>query len=209
MKLVLICGPYGSGSTAVAGLLSAIGAVGFGLYHRTNDPRTRSSYELVPFRDLLMDLIDETTMSLKPGAPVEARLIDFRKALSKVLPQGETRPIFLKHAASALIIPQICQVFETRLVYMLRAMKDIEATRQRRNWAIGTVAQTRSIYSQMFDHLVNRKTPTAMVRYNDLVQSPLRHAKTLANFAKITCDEATLKKAAGFIVAPQGAAAGP
>lgn len=144
---------------------------GPGPYHRTNDPRTPNSYELVAFIELVLALVSEETMLLKPGASVESALSELKSALAKLAPAGESRPIFLKHPAAALIIPQICQVFDTKLIYVLRAMKDIEATRQRRNWAVGSTQAARIIYSHMFDHLVIRWTPTAIVRYAELIEA--------------------------------------
>jgi hypothetical protein len=40
MKLLLVCGPFGSGTTAVAGLLARLGAIGFGPYYQPADERT-------------------------------------------------------------------------------------------------------------------------------------------------------------------------
>jgi hypothetical protein len=208
MKVLLVCGPFGSGATAVAGLLARLGTVALGPYHRTRDPRTTNSYELVAFRDMVLSLVAEDTMSLKPGVSIDARLAEFKSAVGALLPEGESRPLFLKHPAAALLIPQLCKTFDTRLVYVLRPLKDIEATRQRRNWAVGTAEQARLVYARMFDHLVNGSTPTLIVRYAEFVQSPLQHARMLARFAGLRCDEPTLEKASSFIVARDGVAAG-
>lgn len=90
MKLLLVCGPYDSGTSAAAGLLANLGAVGLGPYHRTNDPRT-----------------------------------------------------------------------------------------------------------------LNRRTPTAIVRYAELIESPLQQTRALADFAGLLCDEPTLQRAANFILSPR------
>jgi ABC-type dipeptide/oligopeptide/nickel transport system ATPase subunit len=205
MKILLVCGPYGSGTTAVAGLLANLGALGLGPYQRTNDPRTPNAYELLAFRELVLSLVSEETMSLKPDISIEAALSEFKDALVKRVPQGEQRPIFLKHPASALIIPHICRVFDTRLIYLLRPIKDIEATRRRRSWFRGAPRETRIIYMHMFDHFVNERSPTTMVRYTDLIEAPVEHARALAAFCGLDCDECTLQQAAGFIL-PQPAA---
>ena len=84
MKLLLVCGPFGSGTTAVAGLLANMGAVGPCPYHRTNDPRTPNSYELVAFRELVVALVSEETMLLKP----ESALSELKSALAKLVPAG-------------------------------------------------------------------------------------------------------------------------
>src|SRR5579863_7946598 len=78
MKLVLVCGPGGSGTTAVAGVLHKLGAIGFGPYLESNDERTRNTYELIPFRNLLLRCITLETLSIKPGANITSELQDFR-----------------------------------------------------------------------------------------------------------------------------------
>jgi hypothetical protein len=201
MKLLLVCGPHGRGTSAVAGLLANLGAVGPGPYQKTNDPRTPNAYELLAFRELVLGLVSEETMSLKPNVSIETALLEFKDMLVKLLPQGETRPIFLKQPASALLIPHICQVFETKLIYLIRSMKDIEATRQRRRWKLGAAREVRIVYSHMFDHLVNRRSTTALVRYTDLIEQPLKQTKALAEFCGLKPDPDTLQRAASFILA--------
>ena len=64
MKLLLVCGPFGSGTTAVAGGLAHLVAIGFGPYFRPADERTRNSHELVVFRDVLLIVAAEETLTL-------------------------------------------------------------------------------------------------------------------------------------------------
>jgi len=208
MRLLLVCGPYGSGTSAVAGMLANMGAIGVGPYQGTNDPRTPNAFESIAFRATVLGLVSETTMLLKPGAAIEAALLQLKSQIAERLPEGEMRPIFLKHPAAAPIIPHICELFDTKLIYVLRATKDIEATRQRRNWPNEGESITRIIYSHMFDHLVNGRTPTTLVRYRSLIESPARHAKELAAFAGLQCDENALQNAAHFVLSrPSGASA--
>jgi hypothetical protein len=51
MRLTLVCGPFGSGTSAVADLTARLGAIGFGPYYQPADPLTADSHELVAFRD--------------------------------------------------------------------------------------------------------------------------------------------------------------
>ena len=53
----------------------------------------------------------------------------------RAIAESGAPPLFLKYPPSALLIPEICKVFATRLVYVLRPMQAIEATCERRNWA--------------------------------------------------------------------------
>ena len=138
MKLLLVCGPFGSGTTAVSGLLARLGAIGFGPYYQPADERTPDSHELIAFRDLMLTLASEETTTLKPGADVKAAPEIFRDRIANqefgAYDSSAGIPIFLKHPLAALIIPQICAVFETRLIYLVRPVRDIEASRRRRKW---------------------------------------------------------------------------
>src|SRR5271169_2380643 len=85
MKVLLICGPWGSGTTAVAGMAVRLGALAFDpVFHfRTNDPRTPDSYEFLPFRTIVREHADEASLSKKPSAPgaVQSRLRFLRQRI--------------------------------------------------------------------------------------------------------------------------------
>jgi hypothetical protein len=82
MKLILVCGPFGSGTTAVAGLLARLGSIGFGPYYRPTDELTPDSHELVAFRDLILTLASEETTTLLPGAAIKTALERFRARIA-------------------------------------------------------------------------------------------------------------------------------
>src|SRR5207245_5008002 len=72
MKLLLVCGPWCSGTTAVAGLLYHLGAVGFGPYVKINVSKWPNSFELMPFRDTLRAFISPGTLSLPANSEKDA-----------------------------------------------------------------------------------------------------------------------------------------
>jgi len=217
MKLLLVCGPFGSGTSAVAGLLGRLGAISFGPYHHIGDERTPNTYELIAFKELLQRLVSEPTLSLVPGIDATAELRTFRDRLANqefgAFEANSTTPIVLKHALAAFVIPQICEVFETRLIYVIRPLPEIEATHQRRQWPGPYGADgAHTIYSSMFRALIDDVFPTMLVRYGELTASPLEHAQRLADFAGLKCSPEAIRAAAGFIrqtKAPAGAAAAP
>ncbi len=109
-------------------------------------------------------------------------------------------PIFLKHPLSALFLPQICKLFDTHLVYVVRPIADIETTRVRRNWAPAFGAKgAELIYSHMFQTFVEHAFPTSIVRYNELLDYPERYARMLLEFAGLPINDPTIKRAAEFI----------
>jgi hypothetical protein len=204
MKLILICGPFGSGTTAVAGMLARLGATGFGPYHQPADSLTANSYELVAFRDLLLGVISEQTLTLTAAGDVKAALEQFRNRIVRqelgAYGEKSATPIFLKHPLAALIIPQICAAFETRLVYLIRPLRDIETSRQRRKWPLRYGAEGASIiYSHMFGALINHTFPTTLVRYSELIQQPLGHARRLVSFASLDSSADVVSEAAAFV----------
>ena len=202
LELVLVCGPWSSGTSAVAGLLASLGLDGLPPYFQTSDERTKNSFESIAFRELVMAVASEDTVALKVDpATAAARLREFRAALAagKSSP-GAGRPIFLKYPLSAALIAQICGAFNTRLVYVLRPLREIEATRVRRGWAEhqGSAGAQR-IYSYMFGALVEQRIPTMMVRYPELIERPVEIARDLARFAGLQATPDAIEKAAGFI----------
>src|SRR5580693_3216214 len=208
MKLLLVCGPFGSGTSAVAGLLARLGAIGFGPYYRPTDERTPDSHELIAFRDVMLTLASEETTTLLPEGDVKTALEIFRDRIANQefgAYDGSAKiPIFLKHPLAALIIPQICAVFETRLIYLVRPVRDIESSRRRRKWGAQYGAKAAGIiYSQMFSALINHSIPTTIVRYAELINSPAEHARKLAAFAGLQSSADVMREAAAFVRSPK------
>ncbi len=219
-RLLLVTGPWSSGTSAVAGMLDALGVNGLGPYFNTNDVRTPVSFESIAFRNTVLALASENDLQIT--ASRDQALAALRALRQRVI-DGEfgpydaknPAPIFLKLPLSALLLSMICQVFDAQLLYVLRPMKDIEATRVRRNWPEHFGAKgAQIIYAQMFKTLVNRRYPTQLLRYPELVSRPRQHARLLARIAGIEVTPEQLEKAASFVrrarpAAAPGAAAAP
>jgi hypothetical protein len=203
LNLILVCGPWSSGTTAVSGMLEQLGARGLPPYFLTDDPRTPNSFESEAFREVIDELADDTTLGLRVDwSLAQARLSDFRARLETEL-AGSATPLFLKYPLSALLLPEICEVFSTRLVYVLRPLSEIEATRQRRGWSAQYgAAGARVLYPQMFETLIDRQFPTLIVRYSELLAEPARHAAMLAGFCGLSADDGRLAAAAAVVRRP-------
>jgi hypothetical protein len=214
MKLLLVCGPWSSGTSAVAGVLEKLGATGFGPYLKTNDERTSNSYELIAFRKLVLGFASEESLSVKPGIDVRAQLRIFRdRILNQEFGSYDEKsgpPIFLKYPLSALVIPQICDVFDTRLVYVVRSVQEIEATRRRRCWPEQFGAKgAELIYTCMFTALVNYSFPTLILRYHELIASPVEHVRKLVDFSGLISSGDLVQEASEFIRKPDLSASSP
>ena len=62
------------------------------------------------------------------------------------------------------------------------------------------------IYGQMFKALVNRRFPTQLLRYPEMVSRPRQHARLLARIAGVEASPEQLEKAAAFVRRVQPAA---
>ena len=117
-----------------------MGAFGLGPYFETKIPTRPTATN--PFRSgkQYSSTPSQPTLSLIPCAPgaVNPASEDCNGASSNRSSDSYDlrfpKPIFLKFPLSALVIPQICEVFDTKLVYVMRPLEDIERTRLRRNW---------------------------------------------------------------------------
>jgi hypothetical protein len=206
MKLVLICGPWGSGTTAVAGMMAKLGARGFGPYVYPGDPQTPNSFEFVAFRESILRLASEDSVGLIPGALKTART-ELRRLHRRIEDQkfgshdpNGSIPIFFKYPLSALLIPKICNVFDTRLIYVIRSLEDIERTRVRRKWSphFGSDG-AKIIYRAMNDFEQMHSHPIFTLRYVDLISEPARYALELARFSGLEPNPAQFRRAVGFV----------
>ena len=188
MRLLMICGPWGSGTSAAAKLLADLGIRGAPPYFQTFDPRTENSFESLAFREVVQSLASEEALTLLPGVDEGARkdaLRGFREQL-EASDDADDR-VFLKYPLSALIIPDICREFETRLIYVIRPPADIEATRQRRGWPPRFGAKgAEVIYSAMFRAFIDHDFPTLFVRFADLSEHRDTVAREIIRFADMT-----------------------
>jgi tetratricopeptide (TPR) repeat protein len=206
VKVLLVCGPWGSGTSTVAGLLDRLGALGLGPYIQTNDPRTPNSYESISFTDVVHPCINLPTLSVRPCAPdaVQSALRGLRRRIEQQefgpYDHGSPKPVFLKTPASALLIPQICEVFDTKLIYVMRPLEDIERTRLRRLWLpYHGAAGAKAIYDNMADVQQRHSYPTFTIDYNELLAAPAVHVRDIARFAGFNPGPAEFERAVGFV----------
>lgn len=206
-KIILVCGPWGSGSSAVAGFLARAGVVAPGPYHAVPDSRTPHTYEMDAFRTTIAEFVSEP--QLRPtttSATIVSALTRFRDSvLAAALQEANAAPdvpVLLKHPTAAFVLGEICEVFDTRIVGVLRPMNAIEATRRRRQWPdIYGAKGAQAIYGRLFGHVVNASTPFLFSRYADLMANPDESLDALARFAGIEPSDAQRRAAREFLSA--------
>jgi len=203
ISLVLVCGPWSSGTSAVAGLLARAGLQAPGPYVKVNDPRTSDTYEMKAFQAVLRTLASEQTLTrLADAKGSMATLRRFRDGLlrSSVDTVSSSPPVMLKHGLAALFLSELAELFDLRIVSVLRPLSDIENTRRRRKWkpSFGRMG-AEVIYRATFDHLINSKTPFYMVRYEQLVSHPEAEMNGLFEFCGVAPTPADRASALEFI----------
>ena len=186
--LLLVCGPWSGGTSATAGVLAALGVNAPGPYVDISDPRTPQTFEMQTFQVLLKSLVSEQTLErLVSSSQILKALTDFRDGvLADALLQADMdmqRPVMLKHALAAFILPEMCQVFDVRLVVVTRPVAEVESTRVRRGWPeqYGSFGASQ-IYGHVFSYVVNAQLPYHIVRYPELLAEPNRVIDSLASF---------------------------
>ena len=202
-RLVLVCGPWSSGSSAVAGLLANAGLQAPGPYFPVNDPRTAATYEMQAFRRVLNTLASEQTLqrTASPDQALQA-LKRFRdEALLPVVRWGEgDAPVMLKHGLAMLFLDELAELFDVRLVGVLRPLQAIEATRLRRGWHAGLGQRgAQVLYQGLFAHMVDTATPFHLLRYPDLLSGPDTELDKLMDFCGWTPSAAQRTAALGFV----------
>jgi glycosyltransferase involved in cell wall biosynthesis len=212
LKLILICGPWGSGTSAIAGMLERMGTFGVGPYFQTNDPATPNSYESIPFSETIRYALGYTSQRTFPFAASSPTAVQCGlRLLQKRIEQQEfgpydlhfPKPIFAKYPLSALVISQICEVFDTKLIYVMRSLEDIERTRLRRNWPAYYGAEGASmIYGHMSTALKDREKQTMTIDYKQLLASPMVYVRDIARFVGLELSAEELRRATDFIKKP-------
>ena len=203
MKLILVCGPWSSGTTAVSGVINFLGVKSIAPFFTTNDNKTKNTYESKLFRKLMLSLASEKEIKrIKDKKYIDEAIKEFKINIKNlaIFPENEEKILFLKHPLASLFVKELASNFEVYLIYVLRPMKDIEKTRVRRNWSseVG-VKGAQVIYSNMFNTLINENFPTLMIKYKNLIQNPLAVIKQIVKFTSINPSDDQIKQASAFI----------
>jgi len=206
MRIILICGAFGGGTSAVAELVWKLGALGLSPWFQSDDPRTINTYESLAFRDAILAGCCEKTMTIRPGGAEQVThdLMRLKTELEEASLQNRDASshgvCFLKYPLSALFINQINDVFKIKCVYVVRNLEDIERSRLRRGWPMEFGALGAGvIYRAMWDFAQSNAEPIHCLTYEDLVRNPMAHAASLAQFCGLTATEPQIADATNHI----------
>lgn len=183
MSFLFVVGAWGGGTSAVAGALHKLGCTGVEPFVNIGDPRTRNTFESHAYRALLFRHLSEP--ELRPLTQNRREIVESLTQFRDKLPETPT-PIVLKHPLSALILPELAEVFSPRFVFVFRPLADIEASRQRRGWPDHLGAKGASIlFGHMMRFYVNEPSEIMMMRYPMLLANTRLLVNAMANFADL------------------------
>jgi len=206
MRVVFVAGSWGSGTTAVIGALNCLGVPTLGPYFQSSDPKTRNTFELIPFRNLIHRYVDEQTVRHKENYHKE-----FLPALELLGEQIENelwrdrhddadKILALKMPLASMCLPEICSAFETKIVVVHRPFEEIEASRRRRNWpAIYGLLGARTIYNQIFTDLISHRQSFLSISYGDFLANTTESMETIIDYCNLHELRMNIDKAAKFV----------
>ncbi|MBI5040844.1 MAG: hypothetical protein HZB57_06510 [Gammaproteobacteria bacterium] len=200
-RFIIVLGPWGSGSTAVTGILDHLGAFTCPPHFKTNDPRTPSAYESEMLRNILLRHIDEQALMVSEN---RLQLVsEIQQWLGGILQKagGDDRVVVLKHALLSLIMPELVSLLHPKFIIVRRSYTDIERTRVRRQWPpIYGYLGARIIYDRIYSELVaNSNLEFLDVYMPDILSHPDQEISRIADFSGLGGDPDCMKNARTFL----------
>jgi hypothetical protein len=181
MKVIFIAGSYGSGTSALTGMLDGMGITSLPPHLTTEDPRTPNSFESMAFRSVVKSFANESTMSVDMSRA--GLFVQRLRNLLKNADVGPASAAVLKMPLASICLPQIIEAVDPYIILVHRPMEEIEASRIRRNWepqygAIGA----QMIYPKLYTDLSTMKKTYLAISYHDLQENARRELLRITNF---------------------------
>lgn len=172
-KVILVLASWSSGSSAVAGFLNNNGAYMFPPFITTTDPKSPDTYESEMFRAILLETIQEESLSFKMNTDtLKGRLTTwFQEEIEKAKQRGHST-FALKHPLSALILKELCEIVDPVFVVVTRPLSKIEETCVRRNWhPIHGRTGAEVIYKEIYSYLQENGKSYFAISFEDYLRS--------------------------------------
>lgn len=212
MKVIFIAGPYGSGTSMVIGALDQLGVPTFGPHFQSNDPRTPNTFELMPFREVILNFIDVVTIiprnQFTSQEDFTNKLTSALRQFGRQLEQGEFGPwpegipkiVALKMPLASVCLPEITQVFDTDIILVHRPFNEIENSRVRRNWPehFGATGANQ-IYLKIFADLIENKLSALAISHSDFVKNTRDSLEKIINYCDLHFLEHNIENAMSFV----------
>jgi hypothetical protein len=111
-----------------------------------------------------------------------------------------SQSLVLKLPIAGLLLPEICHIFDTKLIICMRPLMSIEQSRLRRQWPsqFGMVGAEK-IYSTLFTHIINTNVDFLLIRYEDIIAKTSESISSLVSFCELNPSTSQLQKAFSMI----------
>jgi len=198
MNVIFVAGSYGSGTTALTGMLDKMGIASLPPHFKTNDPRTPNSFESMAFRRLVTSFADESTLTKDKSKAAE--FVQGLRSLIRQADGGSADAVVLKMPLASICITQIIEAVDPYVLLIHRPIDEIEASRKRRNWTpnLGAIG-AQIIYSTLFSELAFMKKSYLAISYHDLQEGPRREMLRITNFCGLSEINNRIDDAIGFV----------
>jgi hypothetical protein len=194
-----VLGPWGSGTTAVTGLLSHLGAYTCPPYFITNDPRTKNSFEPAELREILLRHVHVPSLMIVGNRLKLA--MDMQVWFKTVLDEGADAPLIaIKLPLLSMLVAETKALVNPHFVLVRRPLADIERTRVRRNWhPVYGILGARALYKEIYCALFDTGSDFLEVAYPELIEQPAAQLERITRFLDLPVTDATRESALSYL----------
>jgi len=171
VQIILVVGAPGSGTTALMGVLDALGVPVPGPFDRNDDPRTPCTYESIVFTRALRRGIHEDSVEPLPDYPglmlgeMRDLMIELERGRLVHWKPGEPQRAAFKRPMAGVCLRELIPIFQPTVLLIHRPSKDVETTRLRRHWPSALGAERPpSILAGTLEALIDSGWPRARER---------------------------------------------
>lgn len=173
-EVVVVLGPWSSGTSAVAGVVAALGAASHPPFVGVADPATPVSFESVALRKIVVDAFDHDTLTSR-ALPDDA--------IARLRAWAGTAPLSVaKMPMLCWFLPEIVEAWAARFIVVRRDIAAIEATRMRRDWPAEYGARGAEVIYPLIERNLPVSAPRLYVDYARLMDDPAGEGSRIAGF---------------------------
>lgn len=185
-------------------MLMNLGAIAFGPFGITNDPRTQTSLESVALQRLCDDLVSEDVLQIWEGKRLQIvpKLVGFKREIDAIISQKsgiQGKPIVFKRATTALFLKEIDLIFKPKFIFVYRDLAEIERTKVRRGWGECHGQSGAKVINSHMRSFASSSYDPFTVRFEDIRRNPRAMAEAMSNELGLNQTEEMLQAASNWI----------
>ncbi|MFP4147121.1 MAG: hypothetical protein ACLFSI_05335 [Halorhodospira sp.] len=175
IRTIVVLGAWSSGTTALVGYLSRLGAYTCPPHVSTNDPRTPNSLEPRELQQTLKSFVDQHKLQWARQDLEAFRqwLVPWLAEQKEAAAQSGCSHVVLKHPLTAFFIRDLYDACQPTFIVMSRPFEAIEASRQRRGWhPVYGQAGAKVIYQRIFTTLIEQQLEALQMSFDRFRADP-------------------------------------